>query len=120
MIDDLRKGTPDIMAFEQGARWTNGLRAGGQDAVATNLDLITTFAQGAVEPELLASYQPGSKTYKSLWGRVIDEAEAFNEPGRFTAFIGFEWTSLINGNNMHRVVCFAMRCHAPRRSNRSP
>jgi hypothetical protein len=52
----------------------------------------------------MAMYSPGSKLYKNLWERVIDEAEAFNDPGRFTAFIGFEWTSLIKGNNMHRVV----------------
>ena len=53
---------------------------------------------------MFALYSPGSKPYKNLWEKVIDDAEAFNDPGRFTAFIGFEWTSLIKGNNMHRVV----------------
>jgi hypothetical protein len=42
----------------------------------------------------MALYSSGSKLYKNLWERVIDEAEAFNDPGHFTAFIGFEWTSL--------------------------
>jgi hypothetical protein len=37
---------------------------------------------------------------------VIEAAEEANDPDRFTALIGFEWTSLINGNNMHRVVIF--------------
>lgn len=106
LIDDLRKGTPEILAFEQGARWSKGLKEGGQTAVATTLDLITTFAQDQVDPELMTSYQPGSKAYRTLWHKVIDEAEMFNDPGRFTALIGFEWTSLINGNNMHRVVVF--------------
>ena len=106
MIDDLRKGTPEILAFEQGARWNKGLKEGGQAAGAATIDVITTFAQDKVDPELMASYQPGSKAYRTLWDKVIADAETFNDPGRFTALIGFEWTSLINGNNMHRVVIF--------------
>ncbi len=40
------------------------------------------------------------------WEEIIDAAEAANDPGQFTAFIGFEWTSAPNGNNMHRVVVY--------------
>jgi hypothetical protein len=72
----------------------------------SRLDLITTFAQGKVDPDLLALYSPGSKTYASVWDRVVKAAEAYNDPGRFTALIGFEWTSLVNGNNLHRNVIF--------------
>jgi hypothetical protein len=104
LIADLRTGTPEVLAYEQGARWSTDLRAGGEAGVAAALDLITTFANDKVDPDLFSSYQPGSKAYRTLWHKVIAEAEAFNDPGRFTAFIGFEWTSLINGNNMHRVV----------------
>jgi hypothetical protein len=43
---------------------------------------------------------------KSMWGRIIDAAEKHNEPGKFTAFIGFEWTSTPSGSNMHRNVIF--------------
>ena len=46
------------------------------------------------------------KMVKSMWGRVIDAAEKHNEPGKFTAFIGFEWTSTPKGSNMHRNVIF--------------
>ena len=77
-----------------------------QDAVAVALDLIGTFSQGKVNPEMFANYSPGSSRYAAIWDQIIDAAEAFNEPGRFTAFIGFEWTSLVAGGNMHRNVIF--------------
>ena len=104
LFGDLATGKPQLLGYEQGARWNKGLTEGGDEAVQATLDLIGNFSQGTIDPALLALYSPGSKLYKNLWERVIDEAEAFNDPGRFTAFIGFEWTSLIKGNNMHRVV----------------
>jgi len=106
LITDLMAGSPDVTRFEQGARWAKGLKAGGQTAVDTALDLITTFSQGKIEPELLAAYSPGSKIYASVWEKVVKAADAYNEPGRFTALIGFEWTSLVKGNNLHRNVIF--------------
>jgi hypothetical protein len=104
MAGDMISGKPELLAYEQAARWIKGLEEGGDAAVQSALDLITTFSQGKMDPEMLGLYSPGSKLYKNLWERVIDDAEAYNDPGRFTALIGFEWTSLIEGNNMHRVV----------------
>jgi len=101
---DIAAGKPELLAFEQSARWIKGFAEGGDASVQASLDLITTFSQGEMDPEMIALYSPGSKPYKNLWEKVIDDAEAFNDPGRFTALIGFEWTSLIQGNNMHRVV----------------
>jgi len=104
MVGDLAIGKPELLAYEQGARWNKGLEAGGDAAVAAALDLIGNFSQSTIDPAMMALYSPGSKLYKNLWERVISDADDFNDPGTFTAFIGFEWTSLIKGNNMHRVV----------------
>ena len=41
---------------------------------------------------------------RSMWEEMVDFAEAHNEPGKFTAFIGFEWSAMPAGNNLHRVV----------------
>ena len=43
---------------------------------------------------------------QSMWERVTSAAERHNNPGIFTAFIGFEWTSTPSGSNMHRNVIF--------------
>jgi hypothetical protein len=104
MAGDLAAARPELMAFEQGRKWSKGLREGGEAGVKAALDLITHFSQGTVDPKMMALYSPGSKLYKNLWEKVVADAEAFNDPGRFTAFVGFEWTSLIKGANMHRVV----------------
>ncbi len=105
-IIDTLAAVPLVTQYEQGARWSKGFNAGGQEAVDTTLDLIGTFSQGKVDPEMFANYSPGSRRYATIWEDVIQAAEEFNDPGRFTTFIGFEWTSLVKGGNMHRNVIF--------------
>ena len=42
----------------------------------------------------------------TMWQRVTAAAEKYNEPGVFTALIGYEYTSAAKTNNLHRVVLF--------------
>lgn len=106
LITDILDASPGVTKYEQGRKWSEGYRAGGQEAVAATIDLITQFSQGQVDPDLFAQYQPGARRFASIWSDNVRTADAFNEPGRFTALIGFEWTSLDKGNNLHRNVIF--------------
>lgn len=112
LISDILAADPEVMAFEQSKEWNNALKEGGEAAAKAKVNLVRTFSAGKVDPELMAIYSPGSAKYESLWQKAVADAEAFNEPGRFTALIGYEWTSVIRGNNMHRVVI--MRDNADR------
>jgi hypothetical protein len=43
---------------------------------------------------------------RTYWNRIVESAERYNQPGVFTALHGFEWTSITNLNNLHRIVMF--------------
>ena len=58
---------------------------------------------GITGEDLYRDLHGGTKR-KNAWQRNIDAAERHNDPGKFTALIGFEWSSNTNGGNLHRVV----------------
>lgn len=99
---DLLAGKPHLLSDPTGKDWYE--RVQGGDGVNVALEIISKFSQGDF-PEALV-YAPDTPAYKSVWQETIAAAERFNDPGDFTAFIGFEWTSLVKGNNLHRVVVY--------------
>ena len=49
---------------------------------------------------------PNPALARSMWSRIIDAVDKHNQPGVFTAFHGFEWTSSPDARNLHRNVIF--------------
>jgi len=88
-----------IMKTPEGKRWSKMLDEGKDGETA--IDIITNFSQGTL------SFKTNDAAMMTpVWKKVVETAEKYNEPGKFTAFIGYEWTSLIKGNNLHRCVIY--------------
>jgi hypothetical protein len=101
-IKDILEGAPHIMADPYGRELNTAFNKGGRTARAATVDMIARFSQGNISAAL--NYQPGNAAYRDTWESIVDAAEEYNDPGNFTTLIGFEWTSLVKGNNLHRVV----------------
>lgn len=52
------------------------------------------------------SFFAGPETTKSAWQVAIDAAERNNQPGKFTAFVAYEWSGAPNGGNLHRNIIY--------------
>ena len=95
--DARRRDRPQMVRHGAGRRRGKGVKAA--------LDIIDNFSRGTFPPAL--QFLPGSDGYRSTWEQIIAAAEKYNEPGHFSAFIGYEWTSQVPpGNNLHRVVIY--------------
>jgi len=67
-------------------------------------DFLTDFSTGGELSKEPMFSDP--KIMKSVWGKIIKTADKHNQPGKFTTFPAFEWTSNPNTRNLHRVVLF--------------
>ena len=99
LMPQLLSGDPEVLATEAGKRWFTELSSGDVDrAYATAMEIVTALSGD--EPPIKSE-----KALRNAWGAYTALADKYNEPGRFTALIGFEWTA-IGGYNLHRNVIF--------------
>jgi hypothetical protein len=99
LMPQLLSGDPEILATEKGRKWYDALRSGDNDTVFAAAMEIVGSLSGDVPPI------KSEKAVRNAWQAYTALADRYDEPGRFTAIIGFEWTA-IGGDNLHRNVLF--------------
>ncbi len=81
-------------------RWAGMLEAGKNALVGQ--EMIQAQSTGNL-PDVI---KDGQDITRGLWLDMLKTADAYNQPGEFTAMIGFEWSAAPQGNNLHRVVVY--------------
>ena len=89
---------PLVTNTRAGKQWSGYLQAGDPNR------LIAAFTASMSDPQNNYAFPENARL--SIWQDVARTADEFDQPGVFTAFTGYEWTSMIRGNNLHRVVIY--------------
>ena len=93
----LKNKSPVLDSWETGKRWAKLIAAGAHDEMMAEYANITVNRAAGEMPAAIVG---------PVWVRAVETADEFNDPGRFTTFSAYEWTSMIGGDNLHRVVLF--------------
>ena len=99
LMPQLLKGDPAILATPQGKKWYDALTSGNKEVIfATAMEIVASLQQPDPPFE-------SADAVRNAWHAYTALADKYNEPGRFSAIIGYEYTTR-GGFNLHRNVLF--------------
>lgn len=99
LMPQLLSGDPEVLATELGRKWYEELMTGDSERIfATAMEIVASLSKK--DPPFR-----NDKAVRNAWNTYTALADAYNDPGRFSAIIGFEYTTM-GGNNLHRNVLF--------------
>jgi hypothetical protein len=101
-ISELQAGNAEMLEDPTAKRWYEMMSKGSEEALAAKKEVVASQAH-----KTLPAVMIDPKWMVSAWEKNVDIMEKYNEPGKFTAFIAYEWTSNGEvGQNLHRNVIF--------------
>ena len=98
VVPMILQGDPRVASTETGGRYVQMAAEGREIEVfgelIAQINGVIPVSQDLNSPEISSS----------VWSEIMDAADRHYEPGKFTAFMGWEWSSTPQGQNLHRVV----------------
>ncbi|WP_205631874.1 DUF3604 domain-containing protein [Paraurantiacibacter namhicola] len=99
LMQGIERKDPLLQQHALSTRWSGFVEEGRMIDVIQEFVAITS-GEAPAEPLPL-------EFSRNTWAGVIASAEKYNDPGKFTTMIGYEWSAMKSGDNLHRVVMFA-------------
>ena len=100
VVDQLFRGSPALLENAELRKLYQNFKKGGR-AASEGIQMILPVLSGDYSGPLL-----DPTLMRSVWEQYVETADRYNEPGRFTALIGYEWTPTRSGDKLHRNVLY--------------
>ena len=96
LLDFIERSDPLVLKIPLGKQLHDLVKAGKGFEAFQLIIQNAADGKGVSSPEMM----------RSAWEKATTLAEEYNQPGVFTALIGYEFSPHPAGNNLHRVVIF--------------
>jgi hypothetical protein len=100
VVRGLGNAHPELQKLAIGREFTQMMKEGRESEVFGRV--VAGANDGSQDNAVMQLFRPDIQ--RSMWKEVTDAADRHNEPGKFTSFIGWEWSAMNDGANLHRIV----------------
>ncbi len=101
VVNQLILGNPKLMENTELQALRTKLISGGSGTAEAIGVIVSVLIDENYNGPLL-----NQEVMRSVWHDYLDTADRYNQPGRFTALIGYEWTPTQSGDKLHRNVLY--------------
>ncbi len=98
-------GAPEMLADPTTKRWNEMLNSNATDSIQAAREVVAAYIRKTL-PEPMRNPETVGRLLKSTWSQYLETTERYNQPGKFTTLIGYEYSSTPKGDNLHRIVMF--------------